>query len=107
MTPGDFRRLALSLPGAEESAHMGHPDFRRNGKIFATLQYPDEHWGMVKLSPEQQDDLLRTRADAFTPSKGAWGRQGSTLVRLEAVDATVVEHALRLAWDRANIRRKK
>jgi hypothetical protein len=33
----DFRRIALSLGGAEESSHMGHADFRVGGRIFATL----------------------------------------------------------------------
>ncbi len=97
MTADDFRRLALDLPGVAESSHMGHPDFRINGKIFATLHYPDEQWGMVKLSPEQQDDFVQTQA-AFVPVKGAWGRKGSTGVFLEAVDETVLQRALRSAW---------
>ena len=71
MTDDDFRRLALSLPGATESAHMGHPDFRVSGRIFATLRYPDEHWGMVKLSPEEQHGVCGTHPDAFVPVKGA------------------------------------
>lgn len=98
MTANDFRNLALSLPGATESAHMGHPDFRINGKIFATLQYPDEHWGMVKLSPEEQHSFAQTQPDAFVPVNGAWGRQGCTNVRLEAVETAALEEALRLAW---------
>lgn len=48
MTAAEFRILALSLPEATEAAHVGHPDFRIRGKIFATLG-PDEAWGMVKL----------------------------------------------------------
>ena len=54
LTPDDFRKMALTLPEAIESAHMGHPDFRVRGKIFATLGYPSDTWGMVKLTPEQQ-----------------------------------------------------
>jgi predicted DNA-binding protein (MmcQ/YjbR family) len=38
MTEDDFRKLALSLPEAEESSHMNHPDFRVGGKIFATAK---------------------------------------------------------------------
>jgi hypothetical protein len=37
MDADDFRRIALSLEGAEESSHMGQPDFRVGGRIFATL----------------------------------------------------------------------
>ena len=36
----DFRRLALAFPGAEEREHMGHPDFRVGGKIFAPCTWP-------------------------------------------------------------------
>ncbi|RPH59540.1 MAG: MmcQ/YjbR family DNA-binding protein, partial [Acidobacteria bacterium] len=35
MTADDFRRIALGLEGAIEAVHMGHPDFRINGRIFA------------------------------------------------------------------------
>lgn len=41
MTAEEFRQLALSLPEATEQSHMGHPDFRVRGRIFATLGYPD------------------------------------------------------------------
>ncbi len=101
MTSHDFRRIALQLPGASESAHMGHPDFRMAGKIFATLHYPDENWGMVNLPLEQQDNFVQSQPQVFVPVKGAWGRKGSTNVRLEAVDTHALEHALRLAWSQA------
>src|SRR4051794_17153668 len=83
MTAEEFRSLALSFPEASEEAHMGHPDFRVRGKIFATLG-PDEAWGMVKLTAEQQAVFLRTEPDVFQPVNGAWGRRGGTSVRLEA-----------------------
>lgn len=97
-TPDDFRRIALSLEGVEERSHMAHPDFRVKGKVFATLGYPDAGSGMVRLMPEQQEDFVALAPDAFEPAKGAWGRQGSTLVRLEAVAPEVLETALRAAW---------
>ena len=106
MNGDDFRRMALALTGASESSHMGHPDFRINGKIFATLHYPDENWGMVKLSLEQQDEFVRTYPQAFVPVKGAWGRQGSTSVRLSAVEESTLERALHLAWSDATANRK-
>lgn len=54
MSQASFRKIALSLPEAVEGAHQGHADFRVGKPIFATLGYPDEDWGMVKLTPEQQ-----------------------------------------------------
>jgi hypothetical protein len=97
MTADDFRHIALSLEGAVEQAHMGHPDFRANGRIFATLGYPDGGHGMIKLPPEQQRKALRDRASMFA-ANGAWGRQGATIVRLELADAGAVRDLLTTAW---------
>jgi hypothetical protein len=98
MTPGEFRRIALSLPGTEEKAHMGHPDFRVGGKIFATLGYPDARFATIMLSPQDQDLLLRRHPTAFTPAAGAWGRSGSTSVLLRVAARRAVAAALESAW---------
>jgi hypothetical protein len=98
MTASQFRKIALGLPGVEERSHMGHPDFRAGGKIFATLGYPDSDWGMVALTPEQQEDYLQAHPDAFLRAAGAWGRRGSTLVRLKAADPETVGEAMTAAW---------
>ena len=92
-----FRELALKLPEAVESSHMGHPDFRVGGKIFATIG-PTWEWGMVKLSPEQQASFLQTGPDAFRPAAGAWGRNGSTLLTFSRAEIETVRLALDLAW---------
>jgi hypothetical protein len=97
MTLDDFRTIALSLPDAIESAHMGHPDFRVGGKIFATL-WPDKGWGMVKLSPEQQTMFMRAEPGVFVPVKGGWGRKGATNVLLESANVTTLRAALVTAW---------
>ena len=72
MTAHDFRNLALSLPEAAEDCHMGHPDFRIRGKIFATLGANDLS-GVVKLTPEEQGVFVRTESDVFEPVKGVLG----------------------------------
>ena len=100
MNPNDFRRLALGMMDAVEGAHMGHPDFRANGRIFATLT-PDNKIGMVKLMPEQQQEFIRARSETFVPASGAWGRGGSTMVRLESADPDIVGEAMTLAWQGA------
>jgi hypothetical protein len=94
----DFRRIALSFPGAEERAHMGHPDFRVGGKIFATLGYPDAEHGMVVLLAEQQELAIDAEPEAFMPAAGAWGRGGSTLVILGKVSGEWLERGLEWAW---------
>ena len=98
MTATDFRRIALSMPEAMESAHMAHPDFRVDGKIFATLGYPDEDHGMVVLPPEAQARFVKSDPAAFRPAKGAWGRRGSTCVCLETVDVPTLQRAMQIAW---------
>ena len=97
LTPDQFRGIALAMDDAIESAHMGHPDFRANGRIFATL-HPGNESGMVKLAPEQQQEFLRKGPDAFVPASGAWGRQGCTTVNLAAVDEDTLGEAITLAW---------
>ena len=98
MTADDFRDIALSLEGAREGSHMAHPDFRANGRISATLHSGDQ-WGMVKLTPDEQRELMRGHPRMFEPSSGAWGRQGCTNVRLAAADRATVRGAMILAWE--------
>jgi hypothetical protein len=99
MTADDFRRLALSLQDAIERAHMGHPDFRVNGRIFASLHSQDR-FGMVTLTPEEQRIVMKHDPGMFEPSAGAWGRQGCTNVRLAEAEEGPVRAALILAWER-------
>jgi hypothetical protein len=98
MTSTRFRRVALSLPGAVEGSHQGHADFRVGKRIFATLGYPDDTWGMVKLTPEQQSVLVEAEPEIFRPVPGGWGKQGNTNVRLASADPTTLKSALTLAW---------
>ena len=97
MTPQEFRRIALGMQGAFEAAHMGHPDFRANGRIFATIA-PDAKWGMVKLSPDQQAEFVRAEPATFVPAAGAWGRSGCTMVQFATADGETLGEAMTLAW---------
>ena len=98
MTEADFRKLALSLPNTEELSHMSHPDFRAGGKIFATLRSPSIGWGMVKLTPDQQELFVRIAPDIFQPVKGGWGRGGATNVNLKNAKKKITREALLTAW---------
>ena len=100
MTETKFRRIALGMKGAVEQSHMDHPDFRVNGRIFATLHH-DRTSGMVKLTPAQQAAFIRDQPAAFKPENGAWGRQGCTAVRLAKVDEDTLGEAMTLAWRNA------
>jgi hypothetical protein len=76
---------------------MGHPDFRVDGRIFATLG-PEGDWGMVKLTLDDQASFLRAEPDAFEPASGAWGRRGCTMIRLKNAKESVVREAVIAAW---------
>ena len=104
MTSDAFRKLALTLPDAEERAHMHHPDFRVNNRIFATLGYPGDGWAMVVLTPEDQAAFVSAKPGVFVPGKGKWGQQGCTLIELRSATASFVREALRAAYEaKANL----
>ncbi len=98
MKPSDFRRIALSFEGAEEGSHMGSPDFRVGGKIFATLAPQKLGYGNVKLTLEQQEEFVRELPEVFIPIAGGWGRAGMTHICLAKANEDVVIGALRVAW---------
>jgi hypothetical protein len=98
MTPDDFRRIALSLEGAEESAHMGAPDFRVGGRIFATLASESHGYGNLMLTPEIQAGFIADSPEVFLPIHGGWGRMGMTHILLAEASEDVLAGALRTAW---------
>jgi|SRR6476661_6244983 len=98
MTPEDFRRIALSLEGAEESSHMGQPDFRVAGRIFATLAAQKQGYGNLMLSPEQQSQFVEDLPEVFIPIPGGWGRMGATHIVLAKASVDVLSGALEAAW---------
>ena len=98
MDAEDFRRIALSLDGAEESSHMGAADFRVGGRIFATLASQRQGYGNLMLTPEQQAGFVEELPKVFVPVAGGWGRMGATHIRLAAANEDVLAGALRAAW---------
>src|SRR5215831_12125901 len=98
MNIGDFRRVALSLPGAQEGSHMGNADFRVGGRIFATLAAAKQGFGNLMLTPEQQAAFVEEAPEIFVPIAGGWGKNSATHVRLAAANEDLLEGALRTAW---------
>jgi hypothetical protein len=98
MDAEDFRRVALSLDGAEESSHMGAPDFRVGGRIFATLASQRQGYGNLMLTLEQQAAFVEELPDVFVPIAGGWGRMGATHIRLAEANEDVLAGALHTAW---------
>ncbi len=98
MNASDFRRIALSLEGAEEASHMGAPDFRVGGRIFATLASEGKGYGNLMLTPEIQAAFIADAPQVFLPVFGGWGRNGATHIRLSEADEDLLLGALRAAW---------
>jgi YjbR len=98
MNAEDFRRIALSLEGSEESSHMGAPDFRVGGRIFATLASQAQGYGNLMLTPEQQAAFVEELPEVFVPIAGGWGRMGMTHIRLAPAPEDVLVGALRTEW---------
>jgi hypothetical protein len=98
MTSADFRRIALSLEGAEEGSHMGATDFRVGGHIFATLASVSQGYGNLMLTPDHQAAFINERPDLFLPIFGGWGRMGMTHIRLAEADEDTLTGALHTCW---------
>ena len=98
MNAADFRRIALSLEGAEEGSHMGSPDFRVGGRIFATLASQKQGYGNLMITPQQQAEFVQEQPEVFVPIAGGWGRMGMTHIRLAAANEDMLSGALRTAW---------
>jgi hypothetical protein len=98
MDAEDFRRIALSLDGAEEGSHMDAADFRVGGRIFATLASQSQGYGNLMLTPEQQAAFVEELPEVFVPIAGGWGRMGMTHIRLAKANEDVMAGALRTAW---------
>lgn len=97
MADAAFRRIALSFDDVEERSHMGHPDFRVGGRVFASIKADRQH-AAVKLTPVDQATLMKTTPGVFSPESGAWGRQGWTRIALAEADDDTLGEALTLAW---------
>lgn len=98
MNIADFRRIALSLEGAQESSHMGNPDFRVGNRIFATLASAKQGYGNLMLVPEQQAAFVEELPEVFIPVKGGWGLGGATHVVLALANEDLLRGALQAAW---------
>jgi len=97
-----FRKLALTLPGAEEKSHFGKADFRVRDKIFAGFN--DKGRAYVKLLPEQQAMLVAAEPLMVSPIPGGWGKKGWTLVDQDPADEALLKSVLQMAWK--NVARK-
>jgi hypothetical protein len=64
LTADRVRALVATLPGAAEGAHHGHPDFRVQKKIFATLTESEDR-AALRLTQLEARELARSRPETF------------------------------------------
>ncbi len=111
MTGEDFRRIALSLPNAEEGSHMGAVDFRVGGHIFATLAHISQGYGNLMLSPGLRSEFVAEAPELFLPVHGGWGRHGATHIRMAQANEDLLRGALfaacKLRMEKNNKARRK
>jgi hypothetical protein len=93
-----FTHLALTLPDATQSSHLGSTDFRVNNKIFAQPAAGPAGWAIVKLTRDQQEMRCSAEPALFAPEPGHWGRCGWTRFNLGAADTETALDALWAAW---------
>jgi hypothetical protein len=96
VSSAQYRKLALTLPEAEESSHFGKADFRVRGKIFAGFN--DKGRAYVKLTVEQQHMLVAAEPRVIAPIPGGWGKKGWTLINQDLADDTLLKSVLLMAW---------
>src|SRR5262249_62103796 len=98
ITP-DVTLSFAAKPDFAESSHMGAPDFRVGGRIFATLASQKQGYGNLMLTPEMQAEFVAELPGVFIPIAGGWGRMGMTHIRLAAGSEDVLGGGLRGAWE--------
>jgi hypothetical protein len=95
ITDQDARRIALSLPGAQEKSHVGRPDFRINNRIFATLRR-SQHYTVVKLSVADQSALVAMNPETFAVN--SWSHPGWTNVSMKHITRREFRKVIQAAW---------
>ncbi|HET7232882.1 MAG TPA: MmcQ/YjbR family DNA-binding protein [Longimicrobium sp.] len=93
-----MRKIALSLPEAEEKETWGEATFRVRDKIFTVLGETGKSAG-VKASKEDQALLIASDPETFSVSEYV-GRFGWVTVQLARVDAKTMEALIIDAWRR-------
>ncbi|HEY4825948.1 MAG TPA: MmcQ/YjbR family DNA-binding protein [Solirubrobacteraceae bacterium] len=91
VTSAEARRLALSLPHAEEQDHHGKPSFRVAGRIFATL-WDEDHMNVMLDEP---GILTAVQADPEVCAEVHWGKRlAAVRVTLSATDGDLLADLL-------------
>ena len=97
VSPDAVRKFALSFPEAEEKPHFEKESFRVKNKIFATLD-AKKNQCVIKLSAVDQSVFCAFDKTIIYPVKGAWGKQGWTIIELKKVKMDLFKDALTTSY---------
>lgn len=98
MTSEEFRQMALSFPGAEESLHFDRMAFRVVKKrIFATL-HEKTLSANLKLNEIDQSVFCNYENGAVYRVPNKWGLQGWTTFELKSIPKELMLDALDIAY---------
>jgi hypothetical protein len=103
------RRIALRLPGVEESTAWGAPAFKVRGQWVATVPThksaePDSL--AVRLDFERRAELLDSAPDIYYV-KAHYENYPVVLVRLRRINGDALEGLLRTAWQAATAKKPR
>ena len=96
VTEDEFRRIALSLPQAEERETWGEATFRVRDKIFATVA---GRGASVKASLDDQAALVRADPETFSVPHYV-GRYGWVGIDLDHLQPAMARTLIVNAWRR-------
>ena len=102
-----FTKMALSLPGAEQTAHFERIGFKVTGKrMFATYLSRD-NTANVFLTPEEQDVFCKMHPVGIYPVPNKWGEKGATTLELSQLPKELIMEALLSAYNEVVKPKKK
>lgn len=97
ITEEAFRRAALDLPRVVAVQVLGATEFRLRATVFATLNWPEPGWAVVRLSPTDQAAFLSESA-AIRREPTRRRDRGVTRIWLGALDPNLAPPLLQAAW---------
>jgi hypothetical protein len=97
MTWDEVRKIALALPGVEESTSYGTPSFKVAGKFLTRLRAEDESLVLVDIPFDEREMLMAAEPETFhiTPH---YQDYPSVLARLERVHPGSLANFLERRW---------
>jgi predicted DNA-binding protein (MmcQ/YjbR family) len=106
ITTKTFREMALAFADVSEEPHFEKQSFSVKKKIFATLDEKNKR-ATLKLPEIEQSVFCAFDSSLIYPANGAWGKQGWTIFELQTIRKTMLQDALRIAYESLLVKKIK